>query len=130
MSKPYIHAKNSARRYGGQPEDYLDIHALMDNSKGTIADNRHRALTHNAWFIMEILTRIFGETRTNSDGKIYSVRDIGEEHVLEDYGMKFIPSAQDWLEQIPMAGWMMNGKYGVPPSQAAIKQKNKHDDED
>ena len=40
MSKPYIHAQSSVRKFGGQPEDYEPIHAFMDCSKGAIADNR------------------------------------------------------------------------------------------
>ncbi len=30
MSKPYIHALSSAKKFGGKPEDYLEIHQLMD----------------------------------------------------------------------------------------------------
>ena len=110
MSKPYIHAKASVKRYGGVVGDYLPIHNLMDSSKAAIADNRHRALTHNSWFVGTILELVFGTTITNSDGKVVSVRDIGEEHVLEDYGMKFIPTPQDFLQEIPMQDWMQNGK--------------------
>jgi hypothetical protein len=124
MSKPYIHALSSAKRHGGSPEDYLDIHNLMDSSKAAIADNRHRCLTHNAWFIGTILERVFGVTRTNSAGKTYSVRDIGEEHVLEDFGGKFIPSAQDYIAEMAFADWMQNGK-GNPPSYAKISEKHK-----
>lgn len=115
MSKPYIHALSSQRRWGGVPEDYIEIHNLMDKSKGTIADSRHRALTHNAWFISEILERIFGVVIENSAGRKVSVRDIGEQHVLEDYANRFIPSAQDFLEGIPMKEWMIAGK-GEPPA--------------
>lgn len=119
MSKPYIHALSSARKFGGQPEDYLDIHNLMDSSKSAMADNRHRALTHNSWFIGSVLERVFGCTRTNSEGRVYSVRDIGEQHVLEDFGGKFIPSAQDYLAEIEFKDWMQNGQ-GSPPSMAKI----------
>lgn len=112
---------SSAKKFGGTWEDYMDIHEFMDSSKGVIADNRHRALTHNAWFIMTVLPRVFGDTFTNSDGKVVAVRDIGEQHVAEDYGMKFIPSGQDWLEKIPMEPWMENGKVGMPPSAAGAK---------
>lgn len=122
MSKPYIHALSSAKKHGGKPEDYMDIHNLMDSSKASIADNRHRALTHNSWFIGAILEAVFGSTRQNSDGRIYSVRDIGEEHVLEDFGGKFIPSAQDYLAEIEMKGWMQNGR-GTPPSSAKLYAK-------
>lgn len=119
MSKPYIHALSSAKRYGGTPEDYLDIHNLMDSSKATIADNGHRALTHNSWFIGTILEKVFGVTRQNSAGKVYSVRDIGEQHVLEDYGRKFIPSAQDFLQEMEFKPWMQNG-HSVPPSSTRL----------
>ena len=124
MAKPYVHACSSARRYGGVPEDYIELHNLMDSSKQTIADDRHRALTHNAWFVGTILEKIFGVTITNSNGRKISVRSIGEDHVLEDYGGKFIPSAQDFLQEIEHKDWMRNGA-GVPPSFAKIVDKIK-----
>lgn len=115
MSKPYIHSVSSARRFGGTPEDYILIHNLMDSSKGAIADNRHRALTHTSWFLSVILEQIFGVTITNSDGRKVSVRDIGEQHILEDFGGRYIPTAQDFLENMDFVDWMQNGK-GTPPS--------------
>lgn len=52
MSKPDVHAENSVRKQkAGRLEDYLPIHQMMDSSKSAMGDNRHRALTHNAWFI-------------------------------------------------------------------------------
>lgn len=119
MAKPFIHARSSARRFGGVPDDYLEIHRFLDSSKGGIADNRHRALTHTSWFLSVVLERVFGETIRNSDGKDVSVRDIGERHILEDYGMKFIPTAQDFLQEIEWKPWMDNGR-GVPPSSAKL----------
>lgn len=116
MAKPYIHSQSSARKYGGKPEDYLDIHNLMDSSKAAFPDNRHRALTHNAWFIGYIIEKIFGVTRTNSDDKVYSVRDIAEQHVLEDFGGKFIPSVQDYIEEMDLRDWMNNAVNGDTPS--------------
>jgi hypothetical protein len=117
MAKPWIHAESSAKKFGGKPEDYIKIHNLMDSSKGTIADSRHRALTHNAWFVGTILEQIFGVTFKNSDGMTVSVRDIGEQHVLEDYRMRFIPSAQDFLQEMEVKEWMIAGK-GKPPTSA------------
>ena len=118
MSKPWIHSKNSARKFGGKPEDYLAIHNFMDSSKGAIGDNRHRALTHNSWFVSADgpLERIFGVVIKNSDNKEVSVRDIGEQHILEDFGMKFIPTAQDYLQEMEFKSWMNNGRTGVPSS--------------
>ena len=122
MSKPYIHALSSAKQFGGKPEDYLPIHNLMDSSKATIADSRHRALTHNSWFVGTVLELIFGTTFTNSDGKVISVRDIGEQHVLEDFKMRFIPSAQDYLQEIEIKDWMVSGA-GMPPSGAKLHRR-------
>jgi hypothetical protein len=126
LSKPWIHAESSARRFGGKPEDYISLHNLMDSSKGTIADSRHRALTHNSWFIAPDgpLERIFGVNLTNSDGRLVSVRELGEQHILEDFGNRFIPSAQDYLQEINIKEWMLQGK-GAPPSFALIFNKAK-----
>lgn len=115
MAAPYIHAISSAKKYGGTPEDYLDIHELMDSSKITFADNRHRVLTHNIWFITVILPKVFGHQRENSDGKKYNVKDIGEQHCLEDFRHKFIPTAQDYIEEMTIQPWMNNG-MGLPSS--------------
>jgi hypothetical protein len=125
MSKPYIHAISSAKKFGGVPEDYLAIHDFMDSSKGTIADSRHRALTHNAWFLSVILEKVFGHNVTNSNGRLVSVRDIGEQHILEDYGGRFIPSAQDFLQEIEIKEWMVQGK-GAPPSFAKLVPKERN----
>ena len=123
MSKPYIHAQSCVKRWGGVPEDYLDIHNFLDSSKGVIADNRHRTLTHNSWFLSNVLERVFGVNITNSEGKKVSVRDIGELHVLEDYGMRFIPSAQDFLENMEFRDWMLNGRNGSPSSYKKLDKK-------
>jgi hypothetical protein len=101
--KPYIHAKSSAKKYGGIPEDYLDIHNFMDSSKSVIADVRHRAIFHSAFgcFVVE---KMFGETRQNSAGRIYSVRDVAEDHVIEDLG--FIPTLDKWFSSMSKEDWM------------------------
>lgn len=101
--KPIIHAKSSARKYGGNPDDYVDIHQFMDSSKAALADVRHRALLHSAFgcFVVE---KVFGLTRINSDGKEYSVRDVAEDHCIEDLG--FIPSVEQWLGNMTIQAWM------------------------
>src|SRR5262249_3937686 len=95
MAKPWIHAESSARKFGGQPEDYLAIHNHLDSTKGAFADNRHRAITPNAWYIGPDgpLERAFGPALTNSDGRRVPVRSVAEQHVLEDFG-GFIPTLQ------------------------------------
>jgi len=101
--KPYQHAKNSAKKHGGRPEDYQSLHDFFDSSKAAVPDVRHRAILHSAFGIF-LLERVFGTTITNSDGKKVSVRDIGEEHVIEDLG--FIPTMERWLKNMPIEEWM------------------------
>ena len=45
----------------------------------------------------------------NSDGKKVHVRDIAEQHILEDFRMRFIPSLSDYLQNMSLKGWMNNG---------------------
>lgn len=127
MSKPWIHAKNSARKFGGNPEDYIEIHNLMDSSKNCMGDNRHRALTHNSWFIGAggPLEMIFGVVIKNSSGKEVSVRDIGEQHILEDFGMRFIPTPQDYLQEMEIKPWMNNNREDTSPSSARLRNLKK-----
>lgn len=115
MSKPYVHAQSSARQFGGIPEDYLAIHNWFDATKAILPDVRHRALRHHAEGIF-LCEAIFGVTLTNTDGRKVSVRDVGEQHVLEDFGGRFIPTAQDYLQHLALQDWMDNGKGEAPPS--------------
>jgi len=105
--KPHLHAKISAKQHGGTPEDYQDIHDFIDNSKIAMPDVRHRALLHSAWGCY-MVEQVFGITRKNSEEKEYSVRDIAEEHILQDLG--FIPTVEDWLGKMPIEGWMSGTK--------------------
>ena len=103
MAKPFIHAKSSAKKYGGNYEDYLDIHQFMDSSKSAMADVRHRCLLHSSFgcFVVE---QVFGVVRVNSAGKQYSPRDVAEDHCIEDLG--FIPSVERWLGNMSIQQWM------------------------
>lgn len=156
MSHPLIHAKSSARRFGGIPEDYLEIHDLLDSSKSAFPDNRHRALTHNNWFFF-IVERIFGHeieltcTKCGGDGTLgvdhdhydhmngfgdipckdckttgfkgtAMTRYICEQHVLEDFGGKYIPTVSDYLEGMEFAPWMNNGLEGCPSSHRKLEE--------
>lgn len=103
--KPYLHSKNSVKRYGGVIEDYLHIHDWFDNTKSAVADFYHRAILHHSYGIF-LCEQVFGTTITNSDGKIISVRDIAEDHVKEDCAGK-IPTIQDWLKNLEPEPWML-----------------------
>lgn len=123
MAKAHIHAMSSARRWGGDAEDYMDLHDFMDSSKGTLPDNRHRALTHNAWFISVVIPRVFGSTFVNSAGRTVSTKDVAEQHVLEDFRGRFIPTAQDFLERMEYASWMDGRKDSTPSSHERIEAR-------
>lgn len=101
--KPRKHAEASAKRWGGVPEDYQKIHDLLDFPKAAHPDMRHRAILHNSMgpYLCEIA---FGTTLINSIGKVVSVRDIAEEHILQDMGR--IPTVSDYLNGMPMYDWL------------------------
>ncbi len=84
-------------------EDYLPIHDFLDSSKSTFADMRHRAILHSS-FGCYIAERVFGHNVKNSDGKLVSVRDVCEAHIIEDMGR--IPSPGDYLEGMPFYDWL------------------------
>lgn len=101
--KPYLHAQNSVRSFGGKVEDYLEIHDFLDSSKAHFPDMRHRALLHSSFGIY-LTEQLFGHAITNSDNRLVQVRDIAERHVIEDMGR--IPTVQDYLEGMPMYDWL------------------------
>ena len=68
---------------------------------------RHRALLHSAFGIF-VAERVFGTNLLNSDGQTVSVRDVGEDHVIEDIG--FIPSVDKWLLNMTIQPWMLGGR--------------------
>jgi len=109
MANPEIHAKSSVKRWGGKIEDYMPIHKLIDSPKATMNNNSSRALTHNTWFIYEILPLVFGYNITNSAGKSIDVVDIGMLHLLEDFRFKFVPTPQDYLKHLEVQPWFSNG---------------------
>jgi hypothetical protein len=97
--KPHLHAIISAKKYGGTMEEYMHFHEFFDSTKAHCADGRHRLLLHNSWGIF-MLAEKFGALYTNSEGKIVAVRDIGEDHVLQDLGR--IPAISEILDMFTM----------------------------
>jgi len=104
VAHPYHHAVSSAKKFGGEPDEYLKYHEWLDASKSHMADFRHRALRHHSEGIF-MLDALFGPTLTLSTGRTLPVRFIGEQHVLEDLGR--IPTVQDWLGRIQAESWML-----------------------
>ncbi len=125
MANPYFHAKSSANKWGGLFTDYLDLHKKMDCSKAYLSSNIHRTLTHHPFWIHEVMIPIFGDIIRNSDGKIVSVKDICELHILEDFGGKYIPTVQDYFENVELQNWLNNG-LEEPQSVKSIKKQFKN----
>lgn len=119
VMNPIVHSESSMKKFKGETEDdfkqFMAIHKKMDCSKGWVPDNRHRALSHHMFWVMEVMVPLFGDYIILSNGKRISVKDICEQHILEDYRMKFIPTPQDFIQEMKFQKWMQNGA-GVPPS--------------
>lgn len=101
--KPLLHSKNSVKRYGGNIDDYIQIHDFFDSTKAAYPNIKHRCILHNSFGIF-LAERVFGTYITNSDNKKVSVRDIGEDHVIEDLG--HIPTIEKWLQNMEIEHWM------------------------
>lgn len=61
MANPYHHAVSSVKKWGGVPDDYIEIHRWFDESKAHFGDFRHRALRHHTEGIF-LMESIFGPT--------------------------------------------------------------------
>lgn len=101
--KPLIHAQMSKAKYGGVVEDFLPIHNFIDSSKAHVPDIRHRAILHSS-FGCYLAEQVFGVYVVTSEGRKVSVRDLAEEHIIQDLGT--IPTVQDWLSGLPIEDWM------------------------
>jgi hypothetical protein len=121
LAHAYYHAKSSARRFGGLPKDYLELHEFMDHTKAHLADARHRLVLHNSWGIF-LAERLFGTTITRkSDGKEVPTRTVLEQHVLEDFGR--IPTLEQCLAQVTLEPWMYRNA-----KQLSKKEGNREND--
>lgn len=121
--KPMVHARISAKKFGGAPTDYLAIHDFMDCTKMALPDVRHRMVLHNSvgCYIAE---RVFGHTLVNSEGKTVHVRDVAEAHVIEDLG--FIPTLEKCLAGLEVQAWMSGGvsKYSEESKPQPVEMKD------
>jgi hypothetical protein len=98
MAHAFYHARSSARKFGGIPEDYYDLHEFMDSTKQHVPDARHRLFLHNAWGIW-LAERALGTLLTRgSDNHVLPTRTILEQHVKEDFG-GVIPTLDQCFER-------------------------------
>lgn len=104
---PILHAKSSAKKFGGLWNEYIKYHEWFDETKGWVGHSKHRMFRHHSEGIFE-LEKIFGTHFINSENKTVYIRYIGEQHVKQDCNGK-IPSAKEWVENInkePVPDWM------------------------
>ena len=102
-----MHAERSAKKWGGESEDYIGIHRWFDATASHVTDNRHRMVLHNG-FGIALAEQVFGPAITNSAGRRVFVRDIGQQHILEDLGC--IPSLAECLKDLPLRPWMAGAR--------------------
>ena len=95
MAHPLIHAKSSAKKFGGKFEDYIHLHDWLDETKAWVGHSNHRMFRHHSEGIFE-MEKIFGKSFVNSDGKTVYTRYVGEQHVREDCN-NYIPAAKEWI---------------------------------
>lgn len=100
------HAKSSAKKWGGEPEEYLPVHEFLDQSKVALGDVRHRAALHHT-LGTRLAEQALGAVLTLSTGREVPVREVAERHIIEDLG--WLPTPADWfktisLRAVPWAG--------------------------
>jgi hypothetical protein len=91
---PWHHALSSAKKYKGEPEDYIELHNWFDETKALTGDWTHRALRHHAQGVQLAIERfghVIGPNKTPT-------KLVAEQHIMEDCGR--IPTAQDWLKPL------------------------------
>lgn len=95
--KPLQHAQISAKTYGGDWADYIEIHSFLDSSKSACAHFKHRFLLHHIEGI-ELGVSIFGDKIINSQKKEISTRMLLTEHLIEDVGR--VVSIENWARDL------------------------------
>lgn len=114
---PFAHAESSAKKWGGDPDDYIEVHNWLDETKQFTGDWTHRALRHHAAGIQWAIER-FGHYLNNVNGKPVPMKMIAERHIQEDCG--FIPTVADWLQAIEPKPWMLRvAKKSIQPMEIA-----------
>jgi hypothetical protein len=115
----WFHAKSAARKWGGEPEDYIDIHEFIDSSKHIIGDVRHRSVYHHTEGIW-LCQKIFGRVLTIGRKEV-PVRLIAEQHILEDLG--WLPSPADYIKDMGIQPWMGGKLQKILPLSALMGGK-------
>jgi hypothetical protein len=98
-----VHCQRSATKWGGEPQDYYELHEWFTLPYYQHGDSRCLGLRYHSQGVFEA-EEIFGVTLTNTAGRVVPVRLIGEDHVKAVLGR--IPTAYEWLRGIEARTWM------------------------
>ena len=93
----YDHSRLSVRKFGGDVQDYIQVHKFIDSSKLFYHHAKHRLLLHNLYGV-EMCVDIFGDIVHNTNGRQILVRDIAVAHCKEDLDGR-VPTLCDWLSK-------------------------------
>lgn len=110
----WMHARSTARKWKVEPMDVIKVHEFLDGTKSAFGDVRHRALLHNTygvWLAQEVFGKVLTVTRESGKVVEIPVREIAEQHIIEDLGR--IPSPGDWLENMEIKTWMSGPKHKI-----------------
>lgn len=116
----WYHAVSASKKWGGKPEDYLDVEEFIDSSKKIIGDFRHRSLYHHTegtW----LCQRLFGTTLSiekEHGVSLVPVRLVAERHILEDLG--WLPSPADYIKGMLKEPWMSGSQRKDMPLSALL----------
>jgi hypothetical protein len=94
---PYKNAQNSVAKWGGSPEDYIELHDWFDETKMFTGDWTHRALRHHSAGVQWAIQK-FGHAIKISTGHAIPTKLIAEQHITEDCG--FIPTPAHYLSTL------------------------------
>lgn len=101
---------NSAKKFGGIPYDYQDVHDFIIGLCTPTSPLMVRIRIHSKWFMTFGLSHLLGTSSVrNSDGVFVDVQRIGEEHLHYLYG--FTPTGRDWEKKSKCKSWI-NGVGG------------------
>jgi hypothetical protein len=117
------HAVSASRKWGGKPEDYIEIEEFIDSSKEVLGDVRHRAIYHHTtgvWLCQRVFGRTITVEKASGHGVVQvPVRLIAERHVIEDLG--WLPSPADYLKGAPIEPWMSGSQRKELPLSHLLK---------
>ena len=97
-------ARDSARRFGGDAENYRPLHDWFLATVDWTTGSDHLAFRHHAFSIFEAEAR-FGPAMSTTDRLSVPTRVVAERHVNSVLGR--VPSAVDFLRRIKGERWML-----------------------